>query len=171
MSRRIEVELTSARPDGTWTWRAAGAREPRGEVDGSVLPGSAKVGDVLRVDAEFDIDGITIVHVVPPKGTRKEPERLELVGGDSPFEAVTTTLAERRGRGDRDTRERRDRGDRPRREGDRPRGPRPDRPAGERADRPRGPRSDRGGAPGGERGDRGPRPDRPAGERGDRPRR
>src|SRR5438034_747398 len=34
MSRRIEIELTSARPDGTWTWRAPGERpqrEPRAE--------------------------------------------------------------------------------------------------------------------------------------------
>ena len=36
MSRRIEVELTSARPDGSWTWRAAGAREPRGVIEGEL---------------------------------------------------------------------------------------------------------------------------------------
>ena len=28
VARRIEIELTSARPDGTWTWRAAGALNP-----------------------------------------------------------------------------------------------------------------------------------------------
>ncbi len=70
MSRRIEVELTSARPDGTWTWRAAGAREPRGVVEGSILPPSAKVGDVLRVDADMDVDGISILAVLPAKGAR-----------------------------------------------------------------------------------------------------
>ena len=32
MSSRIEVELTSQREDGTWTWRAAGARQPKGVV-------------------------------------------------------------------------------------------------------------------------------------------
>ena len=81
MSRRIELELTSARQDGTWTWRAAGAREPRGVLDGSILPGGAKVGDVLRADADFDVDGITVTSVLAPKGARKEPERIELLGG------------------------------------------------------------------------------------------
>ncbi len=42
MPRRIDIELTSSRPDGSWTWRAAGAREPRGVVDASVLPGRAE---------------------------------------------------------------------------------------------------------------------------------
>ena len=74
------MELTSARPDGTWTWRAAGAREPKGVVEGTLVPGGAKVGDVLRVDADFDLDGITILAVLPPKAARKEPERLEIVG-------------------------------------------------------------------------------------------
>ena len=38
MPSRIEVELTSARPDGNWTWRAAGAREPRGVVERRCCP-------------------------------------------------------------------------------------------------------------------------------------
>jgi hypothetical protein len=49
---RLEIELTSARGDGTWTWRAAGARQPKGELDGSLLAAGAKVGDVVRVEAE-----------------------------------------------------------------------------------------------------------------------
>ena len=44
MSRRIEVELTSRRDDGTWTWRAAGAREPKGLVDAALLPAEFSVG-------------------------------------------------------------------------------------------------------------------------------
>ena len=64
MSRRIEIELTSSRPDGTWTWRAAGAREPKGVLEGSVLGGGSKVGDVVKVEADFDIDGITILSVL-----------------------------------------------------------------------------------------------------------
>ena len=63
MPRRIEVELTSSRDDGTWTWRAAGARQPKGELDGGLLPSGAKVGDVLRAEADFDIEGITVVAV------------------------------------------------------------------------------------------------------------
>lgn len=121
MARRIEVELTSCRPDGSWTWRAAGARQPKGEVDGSLVPSQSAVGDVLRVDADFTIDGITITGVVPPKGPRPEPERLELIGPPRREEGVTTTLVsrgsgERRGRREgsdrRDRRDGRDRGDR-----------------------------------------------------------
>ena len=60
MSRRIEIELTSSRPDGTWTWRAAGAREPKGVLDGSILPNGTKTGDVVKVSSladRSDIDG------------------------------------------------------------------------------------------------------------------
>jgi hypothetical protein len=126
MPRRIEVELTSQRDDGTWTWRAAGARQPKGTLDGSLLFDGAKVGDVVRADADFDIDGIDIVSVLPPKGGRREPERIELLPASlSEDQLVTTTLAPK-GRGDRG----RDGG---RRKGGRDRGPR------DRADR-----SDRG---------------------------
>ncbi len=121
MSRRIEVELTSTRDDGTWTWRAAGAKLPKGELDGALLFAGAKIGDVVRADAEFMMDGIDIIAVLPPKGARKEPERIEVVGSprrdDEPF--VTTKLAPK-GRGDR-----RDR--RPRRDGDGERRERPPR--------------------------------------------
>ena len=121
MPRRIDIELTSSRDDGTWTWRAAGAKAPKGSVAGTVVPAEAKVGDVLKVDAEFFVDGISITGVVPQKGTRKEPERLELIapaGKDEPL--VTTTLASR----SRD--ERGPRRDGPRRDGPRRDGPRRD---------------------------------------------
>lgn len=174
MPRRIEVELTSARTDGTWTWRAAGAREPRGVVAAELLPGAAKVGDVLRVEADFDVDGITIVSVLPAKGERREPERLELLAGGADFEPVTSTLV---GKGER--RDRPPRRDRP--EGDRPPGGRGER--GERGDRRPRPGSDRAGrsagapAVNGEARPDGPRPDRsrpdrpPRAERGSRPER
>ena len=113
MSRRIEVELTSTREDGTWTWRAAGAKLPKGELNGSLLFAGAKVGDVVRADADFMMDGIDIIAVLAPKGARKEPERIEVVGtprrDDEPL--VTTKLAPKGRGGDR-----RDR--KPRREGD-----------------------------------------------------
>ena len=112
MSRRIEVELTSTREDGTWTWRAAGAKLPKGELNGSLLFAGAKVGDVVRADADFMMDGIDIIAVLPPKGARKEPERIVIVGtprrDDEPL--VTTKLAPK-GRGDRGDRK-------PRRDGD-----------------------------------------------------
>ena len=85
MARRIEIELTSSRPDGSWTWRAAGAREPRGVLDGNLLPEGAKAGDVLRAEAEFEIDGITIVSVLAPKeNSRPEPQRIEIIGSGRP---------------------------------------------------------------------------------------
>lgn len=154
MPRRIELELTSERPDGSWTWRAAGAREPKGELDGTILPSGSKVGDVLRADAEFDIEGITVLSVLPPKGARQEPERLEVIGPQREFTPVTSTLV---GKGDRGDRKgpRRDRPDGPR--GDRPdRGPRP-----RRDDRPSGGTGAGAGADGRER--------RPRPERAERP--
>ena len=67
MSRRIEIELTSKRPDGTWTWRAAGAREPRGEVVDSVVPAGSSVNDVMRADVETDLDGSRVLSITPQK--------------------------------------------------------------------------------------------------------
>ena len=173
MSRRIEIELTSARPDGSWTWRAAGARVPKGTLDGALLPGTAKVGGVYRADAEMELEGITIVSVLDPKGRPAKSGQIELIPSSKAFEEVTQQLAKR----ERGERPRRDGDDRPRGDrpgGDRPRGPGSERPGG---DRPRGPGSERPGgdrsrpggdrsrdgrpASGGEGGDgRGPRPER-----------
>ncbi len=164
MSRRIDIELTSARPDGTWTWRAAGAREPRGVLDGTLLPTGAGTGAVLKADAEFGLDGTTILSVSTTKEKTGKTNLLEILPTDKPFEAVTSQLTGRADRGDRG--DRRDRRDRPprRSDGDGPsRGPRQD----------RGPRPD--GAPGPDGGPRpagdGPHRDRPAGDapRRDRP--
>ena len=169
MSRRIEIELTSARPDGTWTWRAAGAREPKGVMTAEVPPSGSKVGDLLKVDAEFDIEGITILGVAGTSRSRKQPSLLEFIPSARPFEPVIETKIPRsdRPRGDRN-----DRGDRPDRpRSDRPGGPRRD---GDRPPRPEGDRSPRpGSADRGQRPDGGRGPGRPAGERtsGDRPQR
>jgi hypothetical protein len=95
VSPRIAVELTSARPDGTWTWRAAGARQPKGVLDGALLPPGAAIGDILRADADVDIEGITVTTVLPPKGERREPERLQIVGSPRDEPAVTTQRVER----------------------------------------------------------------------------
>lgn len=118
MSHRIEIELTSTREDGTWTWRAAGARQPKGVLDGSLLPQGAKLGDVLRAEADFDVDGISVITVLPPKAERSQPELLEIIGTRRDEELVTTTLvpkgksrdgrAKRRERRDGDRRDGRD---------------------------------------------------------------
>jgi hypothetical protein len=127
MSRRIDIELTSSRDDGSWTWRAAGAREPRGTLDGTLVPSGAQVGDVLRAEIDGYLDRTSVVAILPPRAARREPERLELLGGgggDAPL--VTTALVrerpgERRPSGRRG--ERRPRDDRERdRDRDRDRG-------------------------------------------------
>ena len=162
MSRRIEIELTSARPDGTWTWRAAGAQKPKGVLVGTLLPEGAVIGMILKADAETEMDGTSILSVSQGKAKAEKAGVLEMIGSDKPFEAVIETKA-RRDRGDRPGGDRPggDRGDRPRRDGDRPGGPRRDRPAG-------GPGTDRGPRPAGDR-PGGPRPDRGPRPGGDRP--
>src|SRR5205085_10766382 len=110
---RIEIELTSTRPDGTWTWRAAGAKQPRGTVDADVLPGGAKVGDVFRAEADIDIDGITVRSAVPSSPKKgAAPERIEIIGSGHEEPPVTTNMrggveaggTDRGRRGDRDSR-------------------------------------------------------------------
>ena len=149
MSRRIEIELTSTRPDGTWTWRAAGAREPKGVLEATVLPGPSKVGDIFRADVESELDGTRVLSVSTIKGKADKGGLLEILPSSKDFEPVTQQLATR-GRNDRgDRADRGDRGDRPPRrpDGDRPaRRPDADRPA--RTDADRRPRRD-GDAPAG----------------------
>ncbi|MEL0141357.1 MAG: hypothetical protein VW800_13375, partial [Acidimicrobiaceae bacterium] len=72
MARRLDIELTSDRGDGQWTWRAAGAKQPKGTLDGSLLPAGTSVGDVVKVEADADLDGLTVTTVFAPKGARKE---------------------------------------------------------------------------------------------------
>ena len=50
-------------------------------VESSVLPDGAKVGDILKVEATIALDGIEIHSVVPARTSRKEPERIEILGG------------------------------------------------------------------------------------------
>lgn len=138
MSRRIEIELTSKREDGTWTWRAAGAQQPKGVVADAVVPSGASVKDVLRAEVETDLDGTRVLSITPPKQKAERTGLLQLLPSDKPFEPVTQQLRKKGGR-DGDKR----RG--PRRDGDK--GPRGERRDGEkrregaegRPDRPRRP--------------------------------
>src|SRR4051812_38279029 len=129
MSRRIDIELTSARDDGTWTWRAAGAQKPRGVVDSKLLYEGAQPGDVVRAEADFEIEGITILSVIPPREKRNEASRIEIIGSPRDTPGVTSSLVPKRDR-DRDG-ERRG----PRREGGGDRGGRPGQPPRDRAAR------------------------------------
>lgn len=111
MSRRIDIELTSARADGSWTWRAAGARKPNGVLEGSLLSSDAAVGDVLKVEIEQMLDGIEVQSVVKGREKHSDDNIIELLPSDKPFEEVIETRAKRdRREGRRDDR----RGDRPR---------------------------------------------------------
>ena len=102
MPRRIDIELTSALADGSYTWRAAGAREPKGVLNGEILPPGTAVGDELKVEIDQMVDGIEVLSVV--KGREKSaPDLLELLPSDQPFEAVIETRA-KRDRRDRDDR-------------------------------------------------------------------
>lgn len=127
MPRRIDIELTSALADGNWTWRAAGAREPKGVLQGTILPEGAAVGDELKVEVEQMLEGIEVLSVV--KGREKHsPDLLELLPVEENFEAVLQTRAKRdrkgggKGRdkrpgdrkGSRDDGERKQRNERPR---------------------------------------------------------
>ena len=107
---RIEIELTSNRDDGSWTWRAAGAREPRGAVDATLLPDGVSVGDLLRAETEQFMDGIEITAVLAPKEGSGKPDLLEILGSGRNEPDVIATLA-KKGRSGR-------REDRPRRDGD-----------------------------------------------------
>ena len=99
MSRRIEIELTSTREDGTWTWRKAGGREPKGVVEATLVPDGSSVGDVLKADADFMIDGIDIVGFSASTKARTEAETLEVIGGEWVPGVVETRAPRSKGRG------------------------------------------------------------------------
>ena len=131
MGHRIEVELTSQSDESTWTWRAAGAKLPRGTVDAGLVPPGTAVGSVLRAEVEMTLDGTTVTALLAPKG-KSEPkpvERIEIIGTPQKGPDVNVVLAgkgKRRrddyGDGDRDG-SRRPSGRKPRTDGDRaPRG-------------------------------------------------
>jgi hypothetical protein len=172
MSRRIEIEITSLNGE-TATWRAAGAKLPKGVLQASLVPGGPVIGNVYRADIEQYMEGIEVLSVMAPKtASPLDPrhERLELIPEAKKGPDVIVTYAPK-GRGNRRDGERREAPKRtgPRREGEEsttstrpPRAERPTRPprgegaAPGRGERPaRGPRSDRAGRP--------PRPERPRG--------
>ena len=121
MSKRIDIELTSNRGDGTWTWRAAGAKTPKGALNGAIIDAGAKVGDTVKVEAEFDLDGVDILSVVKVKEKSYRGNLLEIIGSNKEFQPVTQKLAEkgkdRKPRKDGDRKPRRDGDKRPPREG------------------------------------------------------
>lgn len=168
MSRRIEIEITSLNGDVA-TWRAAGAKLPKGVLSAALVPGGPVVGSVYRADVEQFMEGMEVLSVMAPKtASPLDPrkERIELIVSEKSTPDVTVTYASK-GRGPRRDSDERGEGRRDgAKRGARPgakersseRGPRPDRPSGDRPASERGPRPDR---PRTER----PRGDRPGGER------
>lgn len=180
MSRRIEIEITSLQGDVA-TWRAAGAKLPKGVLSASLVPGTPAVGQVYRAEVEQYMEGMEVLAVYAPKtASPLDPrhERLELLPSAHTGPDVVVTYAPK-GRGTRRDDDRRGpsrpgrppaRERAPRGEGA-PRAERPPRPDGaerperpERAERPTRPRPtaerptrERGARPGS------PRPERPSG--------
>ena len=150
---RMEIELTSTRDDGQWTWRAAGARQPRGTVADVLVPAGTSVGDILRVEVEQFMDGIEVTSVLVDRVERSEPETLEILGSGHNEPLVTTKLAGRRGRrrdedgprgrSGRDRRPRRDDGEKPDTDKGSGRRGRPDRRSPARSDAEAKPRARR----------------------------
>lgn len=128
MSRRIEIELTSKREDGTWTWRAAGAQQPKGVVDGSLVPSGSSVKDVVRAEVETDLDGTRVLTIAAPKQKAERSGLLQMLPSEKPFEPVTQQLRKKGGR-----------------DGDKRRGPRRDGDGAPRGERRNGDKRREGG--------------------------
>lgn len=115
MSRRIKIELTSKQPDGNFTWRAAGAQQPKGVVAASVVPSGVSVNDIVQAEVESDLDGNRVLSITAPKAKAERTGLLELIPSDKPFEAVTQQLRKKGPRdGDKRRGPRRDKGEGPR---------------------------------------------------------
>jgi len=96
MSSRIEIEITSQIDDQQYTWRALGAREPKGTINKSLLPAKTKIGDDFKVEADFLIDGIEILRVLPKRDERKGQETIEVLGSGNENYGVTTQLVKKK---------------------------------------------------------------------------
>ena len=95
MPNRLDIEITSQSTESSYTWRSAGAKEPKGTIKASLLPSGVAIGDVLKVEADFMIDGIEITAVLPQKIKKDGPELLELLGTGNETAGVTTSLVKR----------------------------------------------------------------------------
>ncbi|HSZ36004.1 MAG TPA: hypothetical protein VK773_02850 [Acidimicrobiales bacterium] len=166
MSRRIDIELTSQSADGSWTWRAAGARQPKGVVEAALVPSGEKVGSVLRAEVEVGLEGIEILELSaakPQRSPEKTENRIEVRGTPKRAPDVSVVLAPGSSKRRRDDGEGRDRSERRDRRG-RSDGHGDGDAREERGDRPRaasGPRRPGGRRPGEREGGRPARGERP----------
>ena len=95
MPNRLDIEITSQSTESSYTWRSAGAKEPKGTIKASLLPSGVAIGDVLKVEADFMIDGIEITAVLPQKIKKDGPELLEIFGTGKETAGVTTSLVKK----------------------------------------------------------------------------
>ncbi len=93
---KIDVEITSQREDGDWTWRAVGAREPKGTVEASLLPDDLSIGTQFSVETEHFLDGLVVTKVFNKKPEPEKGETLEILGSGKHADLVTTQLAKRK---------------------------------------------------------------------------
>ncbi|WP_298209502.1 hypothetical protein [Ferrimicrobium sp.] len=120
MATKLEIELTSQLNNDSWTWRAAGARSPKGTVATQLLYDGAKIGDVTRAEVSMGLDGIEILSVSAPTAKKTPDNRLELIGSSSDEPLVNISL-KKKGRTERPNRGPREGGNRSRQGGERER--------------------------------------------------
>lgn len=95
MSRRIDIELTSRTGQGAYTWRAAGAKQPRGTLDAELVPAGTAVGDVVRAELESGLEGFAVVAVLAreEKAAEGAEDRIEVLGGPRRGPGVSVSYA------------------------------------------------------------------------------
>jgi len=94
VAHKISIELTSNRGDGSWTWRAAGAREPKGIVADELLPEGAEVNSVFTAEIETGLGVANILSVVKDadqRSSRPAAETIEVIGTKRPEPDVLTS--------------------------------------------------------------------------------
>ena len=112
--------------DGSWTWRAAGARQPKGTVEAALVPPGESVGAVLRADVEIGLEGIEVLSLSsakPARSPEKTEGRIEVKGTPRRAPDVSVILAPGSNKRRRDRDDDGDRGERGDRRGSSRRGP------------------------------------------------
>ncbi len=102
MTRRMDIEVTSTRPDGSFTWRQAGAKAPRGTGTAGLLPDGSKIGDVLRAEIEIDMDGPVVLSIAPVVKRERNVTLLAVTGSGTEFKPVTEISTNKRSKPPRD---------------------------------------------------------------------
>lgn len=92
MANHIEIEITSKRSDGSFTWRAKGAKEPKGVVDPVIVGVDTVVGEVFKAEFESWLDGVQIVSAIKSSKKIGSSNDIEILGPRQFKAGVTATL-------------------------------------------------------------------------------